>query len=173
MKLKKVEINDFNVIQKIYIDIIEKTTDMDKYACWKKGMHPTDVAIMDYIKSGAMYLYTSNDKIAGVLAVTMEQEEDYHEITWGIEARDTEVAVIHIFGVNPEYQNQGIGSHMIEGVIEMARAQGKKAVRLDSLASNIPAQHMYKKNGFVYRGTRNQYAENTGLTDFYYYEYIL
>lgn len=173
MKLKKVEMNDFNDIQKIYIDIIEKTTDMEKYACWKKGMHPTDAAIMEYIKSGSMYLYTSNAKIAGVLAVTMEQEEDYHEITWGIEAGDTEVAVIHILGVNSEYQKQGIGSQMIEEVLELARAQGKKAVRLDALTSNIPAQHMYQKNGFVYRGTRNQYAENTGWTDFYFYEYIL
>ena len=62
---------------------------------------------------------------------------------------------------------------MIEGVLELARAQGKKAVRLDALASNIPAQHMYQKSGFMYRGNRNQYAANTGWTDFYFYEYII
>ena len=48
--------------------------------------------------------------------------------------------------------------------------KGKKAIRLDALASNIPAQHMYEKLGFAYRGKRNLYAENTGWTDFLYYE---
>lgn len=62
---------------------------------------------------------------------------------------------------------------MIEETIKLAKTQGKKAVRLDALASNIPAQHMYQKNGFMYRGIRNQYAKNTGWTDFYFYEYIL
>lgn len=173
MKVQKVELDHFNDIQNIYIDIIEKTTDMEKYARWKKGMHPTDAAIMGYIKSGSMYQYTIHDRIAGALAVTMEQEDDYHEITWGIEAKDAEVAAIHILGVNPEYQKQGIGTRMIEGALELARTQGKKVVRLDALASNIPAQHMYQKSGFIYRGKRNQYAGNTGWTDFYFYEYIL
>lgn len=106
MTMQKVELDHFKDIQKIYIDIIEKTADMEKYACWKKGMHPTDAAIMEYIKSGSLYQYTIHDTIAGVLAVTMEQEDDYHEIKWGIEAKDAEVVVIHILGVNPEFQKQ-------------------------------------------------------------------
>lgn len=173
MEIQKVEWAQFNDIQNIYVDIIEKTADMEKYARWKKGMHPTDATIMGYIKSGSMYQYTINDIIAGVVAITLEQEEDYHEITWGIEAKDAEVAVIHILGVNPECQKQGVGTRLIAEALELARTQGKKAVRLDALASNTPAQHMYCKNGFIYRGKRNQYAENTGWTDFYFYEYII
>ena len=54
--------------------------------------------------------------------------------------------------------------------ITMYQEKGKKAIRLDALASNIPAQHMYEKLGFAYRGKQNLYAENTGWTDFLYYE---
>ena len=56
--------------------------------------------------------------------------------------------------------------------INMEKEAGvrKYAIRLDTLASNIPAQHMYEKLGFEYRGKQNLYAENTGWTDFLYYE---
>lgn len=58
-------------------------------------------------------------------------------------------------------------------MISLARQNVKKAVRLDTLASNIPAQHMYTKLGFLYRGKQTLYAENTGWTDFLYYEFVL
>ena len=173
MKLQKATRDDFELIREIYTDIIDKTVDLEKYARWTKGMHPTDDTIMEYIMNGSMYQYRIGESTAGVLAITMEQGADYQEIIWGIEAQDTEVAVIHILGVNPPFQRQGIANQMLEEAIKLAKVHGKKAVRLDSIASNTPAQYMYQRKGFVYRGTRNQYAENTGWTDFYYYEYIL
>ena len=173
MECQKARVDDFNAVQSIYADIIEKTADMEKYARWKKDLHPTDASIMEYIRHGDMYQYMIGDEIAGVFAVTMEQGEDYHGITWEIDAKDTEAAVVHILGVNPGYQRQGIGGQMIEWALELARKQGKKAVRLDALASNVPAQHLYLNKGFVYCGMRNQYAENTGWTDFYFYEKLI
>ena len=43
---------------------------------------------------------------------------------------------------------------------------------LDALKTNLPAQRMYEKAGFLYRGEQRLYAENTGVTDFLYYEKI-
>ena len=54
--------------------------------------------------------------------------------------------------------------------IELSAKNGKKALRLDTLKTNLPAQHMYDKAGFSYRGEQYLYAENTGWTDFLYYE---
>lgn len=173
MKLQKAVWDDLVKICSVYADIIDKTADMDQYARWKAGIYPNDDIIKDYMKKNAMYVYMDQGRIAGVLAVTMEQSEDYHEIMWDVEAEDAQAAVIHILGINPEYQRRGIGGKMLDEVLELAKKAGKKVVRLDVLASNLPAQHMYQKKGFVYKGTRNQYAENTGWTDFYFYEYKL
>ena len=41
-----------------------------------------------------------------------------------------------------------LGFGMAE-IISLEMEKGKKAIRLDTLASNIPAQHMYEKLGFV------------------------
>ena len=47
----------------------------------------------------------------------------------------------------------------------------EQAIRLDALASNTPAHKIYERLGFEYRGKQHLYAENTGWTDFYFFEY--
>ena len=65
---------------------------------------------------------------------------------------------------------KGLGERLIEEAILIARKAGKKALRLDALASNTPAHRLYAKKGFAYRGKKNLYAENTGWTDFFFFE---
>ena len=115
-------------------------------------------------------MFMDGQNVAGMTAITMYQGEDYHEILWSQNLKDDEVASLHILTVTPEYQGKGISKRMMAEIISLVIKKGKKAIRLDALASNIPAQHMYEKLGFAYRGKRNLYAENTGWTDFLYYE---
>ena len=105
------------------------------------------------------------------MAVTMYQSEDYHAIDWSQQVADDEVAVIHILAVSPDYQGKGIGSEMIREAIRIALSKGMQAIRLDALASNTPAHKLYERLGFEYRGKQHLYAENTGWTDFYFFEY--
>lgn len=104
------------------------------------------------------------------MAVTMYQEEDYHAIEWSKQVADNKVAVIHILAVSPDCQGKGIGSEMVREAINLAKEKGMQAIRLDALASNIPAHRMYERLGFEYRGKQHLYAENTGWTDFYFFE---
>ena len=41
------------------------------------------------------------------------------------------------------------------------------------LASNTPAHKIYERLGFKYRGKQHLYAEDTGWTDFFFFEYQL
>lgn len=173
MKLIKAHTNDLEVVKELYRDIIDHTANMEKYARWKRNLHPTDEKIEEYVKNDAMYLFMDGEKIAGAMAVTMSQGEDYHNIDWNINATDEEVAVIHILGVTPEYQGKGVGKQMIDEVIHLAKDSRKRVVRLDALATNTPAQQLYQGKGFSYCGKVNLYAENTGWTDFFFYEYVL
>ena len=59
---------------------------------------------------------------------------------------------------------------MIRKAVHLAQTNGMKAVRLDALASNTPAHRIYERLGFKYRGKQHLYAENTGWTDFYFFE---
>ena len=104
------------------------------------------------------------------MAVTMYQGEDYHAIEWSQQVSDDKVAVLHILASNPDYQKKGIGSEMVRKAINLAKEKGMQAIRLDALASNTPAHKMYERLGFEYRGKQHLYAENTGWTDFYFFE---
>ena len=123
-----------------------------------------------YIEEGNLYLYREENVILGAMAATMYQEEDYHAIEWSKQVVDNEVAVIHILAVSPDCQGKGIGSEMVREAINLAKEKGMQAIRLDALASNIPAHRMYERLGFEYRGKQHLYAENTGWTDFYFFE---
>ena len=173
MLLIKAGTADFEKIKNAYIDIAENTPDIDKYARYEYGKHPNDEEITDYIADGSMYMLIDGDAIAGVVAITMFQGEDYHPVQWQIDASDNEVMVLHLLGIVPPYQGKGAGKEMIRKALDLAKEKSLKSCRLDTLASNIPAQRFYEKMGFLYCGKQHWYAENTGWTDFYLYEFVL
>ena len=171
MILNRATIEDYESIIAFYDDVTDRTPEMELYARWQKRKHPTNDGIRAYIEEGSMYLYKENDVIIGAMAVTMYQGEDYHAIEWSQQVLDNEVAVIHILAVNPDSQGKGIGPEMIREAIRLAQTNGMRAIRLDALASNTPAHRIYKALCFEYRGQQHLYAENTGWTDFYFFEY--
>ena len=59
---------------------------------------------------------------------------------------------------------------MVREAINLAKAKGMKSIRLDALATNTPAHKIYERLGFVYKGKQHLYAENTGWTDFFFFE---
>ena len=171
MKLQQASITDYASVLSFYNDVTERTPEIERFARWQKGKHPTAEGIMEYIQEGSLYLYKEQDVIVGAMAVTMYQGADYHTIEWSRSVADDEAAVIHILAVSPEKQGSGIGSEMIREAIRLAKSQGMKAIRLDALATNTPAHKIYERLGFMYRGKQHLYAENTGWTDFYFFEY--
>lgn len=110
---------------------------------------------------------------AGAKAVALRQYETDRAVAWGVEAADDEVAVLHLLGVRPSAQGRGVGAQLVRRALDIAREQHKKALRLDALESNRPARRLYEARGFVYRGQQRLWADNTGWTQFCYYEKIL
>ena len=174
MHLLKATEADFDRIKAAYLHIIEDSPDMDKYARYEYGTHPSDEELTEYIHNGNMYMLMDDDHIAGVVAITLSQGPEYHSIAWQIDVRDDEVMVLHLLGIMPEYLRRGTGTTLMSQALDMARRKSLKACHLDTLESNIPAQRFYEKLGFTFCGKAYWwYAENTGWTNFYLYEYIL
>lgn len=169
----KAKVEDSARIKEFYRFVAENTESMDKYGRWIYGLHPTDEMIEAYISEGSMYFAEENGDISAAVAVTSYQGEDYHPVQWKADAKDDEVAVIHLLCVNPKKQGKGLAKAVVKEVIQMARECQMKAVRLDVLCCNTPAQQLYEGLGFERCGVQNWYASNTGDIDFYLYEYLL
>ena len=104
MRLNKSTIEEFESIIAFYDDVTDRTPDMERFARWQKGKHPTHDGIRAYIEEGSMYLYKENDSIVGAMAVTMYQGErlrvgeqssgmDYHAIEWSQQVLDNEAVM--------------------------------------------------------------------------------
>lgn len=50
--------------------------------------------------------------------------------------------------VNPGLQGKGIGKHLLEKALQLAKALNYKLMRLDTLKNMEPAIHLYKLHGF-------------------------
>lgn len=171
MKLIKAQLNDLAKLTSFYKFAIDNTESMAQYGRWIYGVYPTDEIIKGYIDNGHMYYAEDNGELTAAVAVTPFQGADYHAVQWGVNAADDEVAVVHVLCVSPKRQKCGLAKSVMRVIISAARAD-KKAVRLDALCCNKPAQRLYESLGFQKRGSRRWYADNTGWTDFFLYEYV-
>ena len=102
MKLIKAEEKDFPALSVFYRYVIQNTKDMDIYAKWVYGQHPTDEMIKGYITEGSMYYCEKEGEMIAAFALTPYQSKDYHDTQWDIRALDDEVSVVHILCVDPK-----------------------------------------------------------------------
>lgn len=157
-------------VKVFYRYICSSTPDMGRYGRWIYGKHPTDSMLEGYLRQRCLYLWEEEGVPAAAMALTPSQGELYHGIPWRMSLEDDEVAVVHVFCVSPDFRGKGMGRKMMKEAIRLARQQGKKALRLDALAENLPANLVYRQSGLCPMGTRLEYYPNTGWADFIYYE---
>lgn len=62
--------------------------------------------------------------------------------------------------VHPNFRKKGIGSALVKGLIDHASSWGYTAMTLEVRKSNIAAQNLYKKYGFIEEGIRKKYYQD-------------
>jgi ribosomal protein S18 acetylase RimI-like enzyme len=62
---------------------------------------------------------------------------------------NTNSGYIKLLGVLPEYQNQGIGSEILQSIEKITRHKHLKSMTLDVTFEDLPARHLYEKKGFI------------------------
>jgi ribosomal-protein-alanine N-acetyltransferase len=66
---------------------------------------------------------------------------------------------IHInnVAIRPPYRGQGLGTALMDRVLEAARGLGARRATLEVRASNLPALRLYERLGFRQAGVRRNY----------------
>ena len=173
LRLRKTSIEELDQIRELYWKLLDSSPKYGQILQWKKNIYPNDGDWTAYIRKGEMYLILQETDVIGAVAVTNGQSEEYRKIHWTVKIEDQEAAVVHLLMIVPEYQGQGAATAALDEIIKLAVAKKKKAVRLDAIGTNVPAQKLYEKYGFVNCGTEQEYYESTGETEFIFYEYVL
>ena len=161
------------LIRNLYWKLLDSSEEYAGILQWKKGIYPADEDWIRYIQKGEMFLLWDADMLIGAVALTQTQPDAYRKGSWSCPASEEEVLVIHLLAIHPDHQGQGYARAALDAIGAFARARGKRALRLDAIATNKPAQRLYEAYGFRNCGTRRLYYESTGLTDFLFYDYPL
>ncbi|MCL6588746.1 MAG: ribosomal protein S18-alanine N-acetyltransferase [Firmicutes bacterium] len=59
--------------------------------------------------------------------------------------------------VHPAARRQGVAKFLLKSLIKIAQEKGIKHLTLEVRRSNVPAQQLYQKFGFVHMGVRRRY----------------
>ena len=99
-----------------------------------------------------------NDKIAGIVNITADQRKRVRHIG--------DLFIV----IGKKYWNNGLGSFLLEEVVEWAQASGiLRRLQLTAQTRNQAAVHLYQKHGFVIEGRqeRGAYIEEGDFIDVY------
>ena len=69
------------------------------------------------------------------------------------------VAEIIDIAVHPDFRKQGIGQGILEKLIDFCKKGDCSEINLEVRESNIPAQKLYEKLGFIKNGERKNYYD--------------
>ena len=173
MEFGLADIEDFNEIQKLYWNLINKSRNEPSFPGWKCGEHPSDDFIMASIVQKEMYVIRDEGQIKACAVCNCISNDEYEKVKWQVTDRGSNVLVIHALAVGYEYRGCGTGSRLLKDILAVARNNKYEAIHLDVIDNNEAAKRFYKKAGFKYICTQNIFYEVVGNRNFEMYEYVI
>ena len=102
-----------------------------------------DVVIKESLDMGGEFLVmidTTTNNLVGTSWMTFDGRRLY----------------LHHFGINPDFQNQGLGQKLASATMNLAK-QKNRQIKLEVHRNNKTAIALYKKQGFKYLGDYDVY----------------
>lgn len=126
--------------ERVYIEMIEAPP-LEKVSSFQRDL---------ISKNGPVYYAINKDKVVGWCDVFAEENpRQSHRGGLGM-------------GILPEFRGQGIGSKLLQKVIEHAKTFGLEKIELNVYTSNVSAIGLYKKFGFEQEGLIKKYRKLDG-----------
>lgn len=173
LNIRKAKTEEFEEVVDFYHSVIDALQGAEYNLGWIKDVYPSRELLKGAVENGELYLGEIDGKTVSAMIVNSEFNDGYKDVKWETELGSNELLVIHALTSHPDHSGKGIATKMVQKAIELGKSAKAKAIRLDVLSGNYPAERLYRKLGFKYVDTVRMFYENTGLTDFLLFEYTL
>ena len=111
--------------------------------------YPNPQVFAEDIAAAQLWVMSTDDAIAGVIAVTTEQYPEYVQTGWDI----TDPAiVVHRLAVNLDFQRKGIAAALLNHAETVARSRNLARILADTNSHNQAMQHLLPKLGYTFSG---------------------
>ena len=159
--------DEFDQVLDFYTNMIDGMRGTEFDVCWEHDVHPSSAFLRASVDAGEVYVGLVEDGegatcIASAMVLNGEGDAGYESVSWHVAAAPDEVLVVHVLGTLPAYHGRGFTRAMMEAGIDVARAAGKRAVRLDTFTTNVRAQSLYESCGFANCGVCEGFYDRLG-----------
>ncbi|NUQ31050.1 MAG: GNAT family N-acetyltransferase [Acidobacteriaceae bacterium] len=111
--------------------------------------YPNPTVFGNDIQQNQLWIAEIDGQIAGVAAITMDQEPEYAEVGWDI----TEPAiVVHRLAVDPAFRGSGVGIALMQQAEVVAIERAIPRLRVDTNSQNAATQKLFPKLGYTFAG---------------------
>ena len=111
--------------------------------------YPNETVFLRDIGLQQLWVAQADTGIAGVAAITTDQEPDYTQVGWDIEEP---AIVVHRLAVDPSFQGAGVASALMQKAEEVAAERGITILRVDTNTQNQATQRLFPKLGYQLAG---------------------
>ena len=111
--------------------------------------YPNIAVFTDDINKDQLWVAEVEGQVAGITAITTDQETEYAKVGWDIK----EMAIVtHRLAVSPRYRGLGIAAALLQQAENEAQRRDIKTLRIDTNTSNQATQKLFPKLGYIYAG---------------------
>lgn len=171
--IRKAVASDLNKIEQFYNEVCDYLSIHSNFPGWKKGVYPVREDAEKGLKEKALYIAQINGEIAGTFILKHKPEDGYKNGNWSTENDYTRIYVIYTLAVHPDFLKQGVATEMLMFAERLAREEHCISIRLDVVKGNVPADQLYQKCGYTFRGTVSLGYEAYGLPWYNLFEKVL
>jgi len=171
MKCVLCRIEDLSELYDLYDRVIDHQRFDEYSADWTKDVYPSWKDLKDHLEKDKVYVLKDEEKIIGAGIVSLREDPIYKGGNWSVIFPDEEIAVLHLFAIDPEYRSRGLALKLLENIIHETK-KTSKAIHLDAVKGNLAAAKLYEKAGFLYQGDKEVYYEDTGNILVSLFEYV-
>ena len=106
--------------------------------------YPNAAVFEKDIELNQLWVADADGDIAGVSAITTDQESEYAQVGWDL---DETAIVTHRLAVSTRYRGQGIAAKLMQQAEEEAIRQGIKTLRIDTNTNNKATTQLFPTLG--------------------------
>lgn len=111
--------------------------------------YPNPEKFTDDVAHAKLWVAEMDNKIAGVSAITTDQDPEYADVGWDL---DETAIVTHRLAVSPHFHGKGIAVALLQKAEDEAIRRGIKTLRIDTNSENTATQKLFPKMGYVFAG---------------------
>ena len=173
LSIRAARSGEYEAVRAFYHSLIDEMQSSPYLPGWEKDIYPSNEYLRALIDRGELYVGEVDGEIAAAMALNGDCNEGYTNVCWPVQAQPEEVVIIHILCVHPRHAGRGYAKALLDWAIADAKRKDKKAIRLDVLKGNLPAERLYRGKGFQYIDTFQMYYDDTDWADFELFEHAL